>query len=281
MAKILILGGNRFFGKHLADQLAHNGNEVTLFNRGTIKTTLKTIVVNRNDSTQLKKIASAESWDIVYDQICYTATDAKMANEAFSGKTKRYIFTSSVSVYAMNENLREENFEPRSYSFQKETKKEEDYAESKRQAEHIFATGPLSTCMIRFPIVVGPGDYTGRFQWHFNRIKNNLPMYFPSLDYRMSLIHEIDAAKALYQLGFSKFIGPINCAAHTPLLLKDFISAIEMQTGQKAIFTQEAGSDNSSPYGINNNWWINTEKMRSEDISVRDLPDWLPNLIKS
>ena len=81
--KILILGGNRFFGRHLADSLLGAKNEVTLLNRGThpdgFEDKVERLQADRKSKGQLLSAVQGRTWDLVFDQICYTATEAREA----------------------------------------------------------------------------------------------------------------------------------------------------------------------------------------------------------
>lgn len=76
---ILILGGNRFFGLHLAKQLLHEGHQITLLNRGQgddgLGHQIERIQVDRRERKKLEKAVDGKKWDIVFDQICYTPTE--------------------------------------------------------------------------------------------------------------------------------------------------------------------------------------------------------------
>lgn len=141
--RILILGGNRFFGKKLARDLLHQGHEVTLLNRGNVDDgfgdDVGRIRCDREDTDQLRKLVSGKTWDFVYDQVCFDYRSASAACDIFKGKARRYIFTSSQSVYGLGKSQSESDFDPSSYTPEKFESKSSDYAEAKRQAETAFA----------------------------------------------------------------------------------------------------------------------------------------------
>ncbi len=102
--KILILGGTSFFGKETAIRLHKAGNEVTVFSRRAPVDGLPLdIRQTRGDRTveiDLSRM-SVEPWDVIIDNICYTAEDAQKAIRVFNGRTGLYLFTSSASVYSI------------------------------------------------------------------------------------------------------------------------------------------------------------------------------------
>ena len=71
--KILVIGGNRFFGKRLVRKLVDHKHDVTILNRGNISDdfleTVKRINVDRSNQTAFLAAIQDNDWDIVYDQV--------------------------------------------------------------------------------------------------------------------------------------------------------------------------------------------------------------------
>jgi hypothetical protein len=134
--KALIIGGNRFFGKRLVTLLLKKGVEVTLFNRGQAKDdfgeTVKRIILDRTKLSSDHPFLTNKKWDIIYDQVCYDGHEAQGACDTFQGKTSRYIFTSTKSVYNVGRSIKEESFDSTNHSFNKLVDRNEDYGEAKR-----------------------------------------------------------------------------------------------------------------------------------------------------
>jgi nucleoside-diphosphate-sugar epimerase len=100
--RILIIGGTRFIGPHVARKLAAKGHRVTLLHRGQTKANLppevEVITADRSvlpGRTDLKKM----SFDVVLDMICSTQRDARDLMASFSGATARVVVLSSQDVY--------------------------------------------------------------------------------------------------------------------------------------------------------------------------------------
>ena len=96
--KLLILGGTRFVGRHMAEAALAAGHEVTLFNRNRQGTDLgvETLVGDRlHDVSALK----GRTWDAVIDVSAYTPAAARRSAEALQGAVPHYTFISTVSVY--------------------------------------------------------------------------------------------------------------------------------------------------------------------------------------
>ena len=95
--KILILGGNRFVGKLLAEKLL-NHHHVTLFNRkGTGPGNCKIIKGDRNNIEDLKKLNFHE-YDCIVDMCLYLPSQFKLM-EPLLNKKVNYIFISSGAAY--------------------------------------------------------------------------------------------------------------------------------------------------------------------------------------
>lgn len=285
--RILILGGNRFFGKRLAAKFSTEGASVTLLNRGSVDDGLgnqvNRIVCDRENQNALSKAVEGQAWDVVYDQVCFDYQNAKAACEIFRSKTGRYVFTSSQSVYKAGADLTEAAFNAGLHKFKKEESRVSDYAEAKRQAEvafHEYATFPVVA--VRFPIVIGPDDYTGRFRFHFDRIKNGQPLYFPNLDAKISFVTSEFAAEALHSFAHGTFEGPINVASPSPIRLRDFLAAIEAALDKRATLDENPTDAAHSPYGIESDWYMNCLRLKTEyGLAASEIGEWLPQLLKA
>ncbi|WP_249646224.1 NAD-dependent epimerase/dehydratase family protein, partial [Lysinibacillus sp. D3C2_S12] len=71
----------RFFGKKLVELCMENGHDVTTLTRGQsgnpFGPNVKQLVANRNDQEALAQVLSDKTWDIVYDDICYSPKEAQ------------------------------------------------------------------------------------------------------------------------------------------------------------------------------------------------------------
>src|SRR4051812_7392017 len=102
MKKVLILGGTNFVGRNIVEQLSQNKSlNLCLFNRNKTNTDLfpkvRKITGDR-ETTDLEKIAG-ENWDVIVDVSAYYPNSLERLLKIIAGKTKKYIFISTVSVY--------------------------------------------------------------------------------------------------------------------------------------------------------------------------------------
>jgi len=282
--KILVIGGNRFFGKKLVGNLISTGHEVTLLNRQNsddgFGSQIHRIKCDRKDSEALANAIGNSKWDIIYDQVCFEATDAAAACRIFRGKTPKYVFTSTVSVYDYGGNLKEEDFDPFTFHYSTEADSKEQYAEAKRQCEsEFFSQNDFKVVAVRLPIVVGPDDYTKRLKWHVDRIKNCEAIYFPNINAQLSLIHSTDAGLILSQLANKEFVGPINVCSAEPIQLSALVEIIENVVGKKAIISDVADSLNHSTFGFPKDWFMNTKRLHSLNLEAREIHSWISELV--
>ncbi|MBI3072266.1 MAG: NAD-dependent epimerase/dehydratase family protein [Deltaproteobacteria bacterium] len=283
--KVLVIGGNRFFGKRLVALLLEQvGTEVTLLNRGRMNDGFENRVARiKLDRQQLRPAHPAlenHRWDVVFDQVCYDAREAQSACETFNGRVGKLIFVSSQSVYGPGPALPESAFDPRAHSFGRAFTRDEDYGEAKRQAEAVYfraATFPVSA--VRFPIVLGEDDYTERLKFHVDHILQGKPVFFPNLDARISLIRSADAALFLKALASSYATGPINCCAQDPIPVRRIIETIEARTGKRAHIARRSDEGDDSPFGVERDWFMSTAKLTTYGFSAQPIDGWLAALI--
>lgn len=281
--KVLVIGGNRFFGKTLAQLLLNKNDEVTLLNRGHFDDELgdkvKRIKMDRKDLSKDHPALKDRHWDLIYDQVCYDANDAMKACEVFESKVGHYVFTSSQSVYNEGSWIKEEAFNPEEYHFSESADLKANYAEAKRQAETIFARKKVfPVTMVRFPIVLGNDDYTGRLKFHTEHIRKSQWIYFPNVEAKISFINSYDAAKVLEFVGEKKLVGPVNACPEQPISLREMIEMIERVSGKSALISSEVSKGDHSPYGIPADWFMSSEKLVQAGLTLVPIKDWLSNM---
>src|SRR5688572_28280929 len=99
--KLLILGGTRFLGRHFVAAALARNHEVTLFNRGRhpAPATNGVEIVHGDRNDDLAKL-HGRRWDVVIDTCGYLPRTVKASAETLSNAVDRYVFISSLSVYA-------------------------------------------------------------------------------------------------------------------------------------------------------------------------------------
>ncbi|MFJ7730993.1 NAD-dependent epimerase/dehydratase family protein [Lysinibacillus sp. NPDC097231] len=285
---ILIFGGTRFFGKKLVELYLQNGHNVTILTRGqnvhSFGSQVKQLIVDRNDTNALSQALADTTWDIVYDNICYSPDEAIKICEILDGKTNKLVFTSTMSTYEIDGIVKiEEDFNPYDYEVRMGSRDDFSYGEGKRQAEAVlFKEATFPVVAVRFPIVMGENDYTRRLHFHVERILKEQPISLPNVEAKMSFITDDEAAAFLYFAGITPIEGPYNATATGAISLKDLIGLIEEESGKHAKISLVGSDEQSlSPYGVPADWYMSTAKAEKAGFTFSKLHDWLPNLVKA
>lgn len=97
---VIILGGTRFVGRHVADALIARGHNVTLFNRGRSNPNAHADLeqIHGDRATDLHRIGERK-YDAVVDTSGYTPDVVQRSTRYFADRTHRYLFISTISVY--------------------------------------------------------------------------------------------------------------------------------------------------------------------------------------
>jgi 2'-hydroxyisoflavone reductase len=174
--KLLILGGTNFVGFHMTQSAMARGHEVTLFNRGSKNPfpNLETIIGDRDPQigdglTALERAVKAgQTWDAVIDVNGYVPRIVRASGELLEPCVGRYVFISSVSVYA---NLSQPGATENASLIELEDKTSENleglnYGGLKVLCEQVVEERFSSrSTVIRPGLVVGPHDHTDRFTY--------------------------------------------------------------------------------------------------------------------
>lgn len=261
--KILILGGTRFIGRHLVNSARAHGHDVALFNRGQTNPDLfrrlKTIRGDRE--RDFGKISG--QWDAVIDTCGYLPRIVRLSAEALKDKVGRYIFISSVSVYASFSKMGINESHPLG-KLQDETVEEitgATYGPLKALCEKTVQDiyGPNSL-IIRPGLVVGPHDPTDRFTYWPLRIAQGGDVLTPDKPSAMTqFIDARDLADFIVRLADNNVSGVFN-ATGQPLTLNTVFETCKRASQSKAVFQ-----------------WAPVEFLEKHNVQPwNDMPAWLP-----
>ena len=232
--RVLVLGGTLYIGALLVPQLLREGAQVTILSRGSRRdgfgTRVQRLRADRQRRDSFLSAVEGRSWDIVYDNLCFTEDDAQSAIQAFSGRVKKYVMTSSQAVYGKSGCLSESAFEPETYFWSEEDQRAaytkpiytgsqipatHSYGECKRRAESIIARGMLSPFnLVRFPMVLGPNDPMGRFLGELKRGLSGEVIRLHPGRHEVAAISVGEAARFLAWLRHSPVRSAVNAASH-------------------------------------------------------------------
>jgi 2'-hydroxyisoflavone reductase len=171
--KILIIGGTRFVGRHLVDAALARGHTLTLFNRGQSQPDLFPQAEHlRGDRAHDLSALQQRTWDVVIDTCGYVPRVVRHSAELLAGAVERYVFISTVSVYA--EDLPQMDETAPLAKLVDETVEEvtgETYGGLKVLCEKAVEQAQADRALIIRPgLIVGPHDPTDRFTYWPQRI---------------------------------------------------------------------------------------------------------------
>ena len=279
---ILVVGGTRFFGVPMVEQLLKRGHDVTLATRGRTPDTfgdrVRRIVFDRREEASIRRAFSGRRYDVVIDKIAYSSNDVRMLLEHVS--CLRYLLMSSAAVYdPLERDTLETAFDPHTYPLVWCDRPDFDYGEIKRQAECAVSQRypGLNAALVRYPVVLGPHDYTGRLRFYVERVLREIPMFIDDMEARLSFIGEREAGAFLAHLAETGLTGAVNGASAGDVSVKDILDHIERRTGRRAILS-EAGEP--APYNGYPAWaTLNTRRAAETGFVFSGLHDWLGGLI--
>lgn len=279
--KILVLGGTRFFGIHMVNELLNNGHDVTIATRGYASDQygdrVKRIILERTDEESVKRALSGTHYDVVIDKIAYCSNDIKYVLDVVD--CDRYIHMSSTSVYNPKHiNTVESDFDGFSKDFVWCDRTAFPYEQIKRQAEYaLWQKYPDKNWIaVRYPFAIGKDDYTKRLLFYVEHIMKSIPMNIDNLDYQMGYIRSDEAGRFMAFLVDKDVSGAINGSSEGTISIKEIIDYVEKQTGTKAFISKEG---DTAPYNGEPEYSINTEKAKTLGFRFSVLHDWIYELL--
>jgi len=171
--RLLLLGGTRFLGRHVAELALARGDEVTLFTRGRtnpgVLPRAEHLVGDRDGG--LAPLAGRR-WDAVVDTSGYVPRVVRQSARLLAGAVDRYVFVSSASVYAdASEPGLHEGSPVDELSAPGSEDVQRDYGALKALCEREVEDAlPGRATSVRAGLIVGPHDPTGRFTWWVARL---------------------------------------------------------------------------------------------------------------
>lgn len=176
--KLLVLGGTRFLGRHIAEQALQRGHAVTLLHRGRSGPSLfpqaEHRIADRDDAVALASTLAGGSWDAAIDTSAYVPRQVRWVAAALGPRLAHYQLVSSISVYdgfdgagAAEDSATRTLPDPAV-----ETVTGDTYGGLKALCEQAAQAAFGARCLVNRPgLLVGPHDPTGRFTWWVQRLR--------------------------------------------------------------------------------------------------------------
>ncbi|MXR51189.1 NAD-dependent epimerase/dehydratase family protein [Halovenus sp. WSH3] len=250
MDDALIIGGTRFIGRHLVDELLDAEYDVTLFNRGTRENPFADhnrvdhYTGDRTSGAALKEANEAVEPDLVVDCVAYYPGEVKLAVEAFED-VEAYVYVSSGAVYEPDVIPKREGetpLEPCSGE-QAVDDSHESYGPRKAEGDRIVfeaAENGVNAMSVRPTIVYGPHDYTGRYQYWVDRISEYDRVLVPgdgtNIHHLVSVYNTVRAIRAVGENGTPG--EAYNAGDHRVLTLQDLLEETAEAVGTDPEFVE-------------------------------------------
>ena len=224
--KVALLGGTRFIGPYIVQQLVERGDEVAVYHRGQTKASLphavRHVTVDRDQPGQVAAALEQHQPDVVIDMCGYRP---EQLEEVITARVnlRHYVFCSSTSVYGQIGNTTPHELSP--------LKPKSEYEIGKVACETMLLQAyiergfPFTALRLAHPY--GPLDEliysTGRESLFLDRIRRGRPIVICSEgDTRMHPIYVEDAAAAFsYMIGRADCLGRIFNLAGDEVLTHD------------------------------------------------------------
>jgi 2'-hydroxyisoflavone reductase len=249
--RILILGGTGFTGPYQVRYALDRGHKVTTFNRGRthpgeLPKEVEQLVGDRNGKLDALK---GRKWDVVIDNPTTLPVWVRDAAQILKGNVERYVFISTISVYADTSKgvdetaplAKYEGADP--YKETLEAMKASGYktygplkALSEQEAEKWF---PGKTLIIRPGLIVGPRDETDRFTYWPVRIDRGGEVLAPGTpNDPVQFIDARDLAEWTIRMIENREMGIYNATGPAkPLEIGNMLDGIKSALNSDARFT--------------------------------------------
>lgn len=279
--KVLVLGGTRFFGVHMVNNLIEKGHEVTIATRGQAPDdfgdSVMRIRLDRTDEDSIKAMISDTHYDVIIDKIAYCSNDVrKLLDNAVCDK---YIYMSSTAVYdPLHPDTKEDDFDGNGGELIWCDRPDFSYDVVKRQAEYALwqKYSDKKFVAVRYPFVIGKDDYTKRLYFYVEHVLKQMPMKVDNLDNQMSFIKSDEAGKFISFLVDKDFTGAVNGCSHGTISVKQILDYLKQETGMSAVLSEDG---DPAPYNGTPEYSINTQKAESLGFEFSDINDWIYGLL--
>lgn len=269
--RILILGGTGFTGPLQVRYALSRGHQVSVFNRGRthpgeLPKEAEQLLGDRNGKLDALK---GRKWDVVIDNPTTLPVWVRDAAEVLKSNVDRYVFTSTISVYAdtskqgMDETaplakytgadaMKETNVTMRANNFALYGPLK---ALSEAEAEKWF---PGKTLIIRPGYIVGPGDESDRFTYWPVRVERGGEVLAPGGPADpVQIIDARDLAEWTIRMVEQGTVGAFNAVGpRTKLGMGHMLDVIKKTTNSDARFT-----------------WVD-DKFLTDQKLIDDIPIW-------
>ena len=281
MSHVLVIGGTRFFGIHMVEELIRSGHEVTVATRGLsadgFGSRVGRIVLERTNAESMKNALRGRHFDVVIDKIAYCSNDIRSVMDTVS--CDQYICMSTTAVYnPKHMDTKETEFDGTAGKLIWCDRPDFPYDVVKRQAEYALwqRYSDRNWIAVRYPFVIGKDDYTKRLLFYVEHVVRGIPMYIDNPDCQMGFIRSDEAGKFMAFLAGKDFRGAVNGSSEGTISIREILDYVEKKTGRTAVL--DADGD-PAPYNGETEYSINTARAEAFGFRFSRLHDWIYDLL--
>jgi nucleoside-diphosphate-sugar epimerase len=203
--RALVMGGNRYIGRHLVFELARQGHDVTVMNshEAPMPAGARRIHADRRLPGVIQAALGPyrDDFDVVFDNTAYTVDDLAPMVDLFRGRVSQFVFTSSVAVYKRS------FVQPVTESHATHAASDADprkaYGVGKVRCEqYLFDIPDLNATSLRVTHTIGPhSPLVTREPIFFRRLELGRPILIPGEGFPfVHLVHVQDVARLMVSL---------------------------------------------------------------------------------
>ena len=276
----LVLGGTRYMGVHLVNELVSLGHDVTIATRGITTDPfghrVRRVIADRYNADSLRNAFAAKSYDLVFDNLAYASNDVRLLMDAVHAK--KVVMTSSVSVYHdFHMDIKETEADTTAHPLKWCDRDDFTYDETKRQAEAaLFQKYTIPSVAVRFPWIFGEDDYTKRLFFYVDHVLREQAMHVDNLEARLSFIHSREAGHFLARIAEMPVLGSVNACSNGTISIQEIIRYTEERSGKKAILHEHG---DSAPLNGVPSFCLNTSMAVKAGCAFSHVREWVYPLI--
>lgn len=271
--RLLILGGTGLIGPYQVRYALARGHRVTIFNRGRQKEDwpgpVEELLGDRNGNLETLE---GRDWDVCIDNPTTLPVWVRDAAHVLKGHVGQYIFISTISAYAANDEPADETAKLATYNghdAMAETMESVNanprlYGPLKAasEAEAISQYGEAATTILRPSLIVGPGDGTDRFTYWPVRLARGGDVLVPGDgNDPVQFIDARDLAEWTIRVAEQRVAGAFNaCGPAQPMTMRQMLAGI-------------AEGVHANPKLV----WTPVPFLKENKVAAwRDMPVWIP-----
>jgi 2'-hydroxyisoflavone reductase len=252
MKNILVIGGSYFTGRVFVEKLVElPGYAICVFNRGNVALPIAGVQQITGDREVVDHITMRippKYWDVVVDFCAYNPEHIDTVINGLSGKIGHYIFISTTSVYAPENDPPVGENGKKVASSQTDLGEFADYGLKKWQAEcklmQQCSDHGFSYTILRPAIIYGRYNYARRESWFFDAILRGKLLVVPGrASARLSFLWVEDLAQLISRCVEASTDGlsaAYNVAAPERLTYAGLLEVMERECGRKPLVKKMA-----------------------------------------